>query len=287
MFPWLRCLLVRFIGRLRGERPGAESIDGALWQNTLAALPWLAHLDEAALHRLRELSAGFLAAKTVSGAAGFEVDERVRLAIALQACLPVLRLGLTAYDDFVEIVVYPDRFLVPRSQVDEAGVVHESTDELIGEAMQRGPVVLSWSDADPSAGELGSNVVIHEFAHKIDMFNGEADGVPPLPRRERAGWTSEIEGAFESFCGMLERVEASIPRNVDPESPEGQAWYSRLPLDPYAATDVSEFFAVAVETFFVDPEPLAEVFPGLYKRLADYFGQDPLHRARPPAAQHR
>ncbi len=287
MFSSLRGLLVGFIGRLRQAQPGAEAIDGALWQQTLAALPWLTHLDEPALHRLRELSAGFLAAKSVSGAAGFEVDERVRLAIALQACLPVLRLGLSAYDDFVEIVVYPDRFLVPRSQVDEAGVVHESTDELIGEAMQRGPVVLSWSDADPTAGEQGSNVVIHEFAHKIDMLNGEADGIPPLPRRERAGWTHEIEGAFESFCGMLERVEASIPRHVDPESPEGQAWYSRLPLDPYAATDVSEFFAVAAESFFVDPEPLAEVFPAFYRRLADYFGQDPLRRARPAATERR
>jgi Mlc titration factor MtfA (ptsG expression regulator) len=283
----LRSLLARFIGRLRGEHAGADAIDDTLWHQTLASLPWLVHLDDAALHRLRELSARFLAAKTVSGAAGFEVDERVRLAIAVQACLPVLRFGLAPYEDFVEIVVYPDRFLVPRTQTDEAGVVHESTDELIGEAMERGPVVLSWSDADPTTGERGSNVVIHEFAHKIDMFDGEADGVPPMPSRERAGWTQEIEGAFESFCGMLDRVEAAIPRHVDPESPEGQAWYGRLPLDPYAATDVSEFFAVAAESFFVDPEPLADVFPGFYRRLADYFGQDPLVASRPPAAPRR
>jgi len=292
--------LVSLLKRLFGRpAPAAADLDDALWRDTLAAMPWLGHLDAGGLDRLRELSAGFLATKTITGAAGFEVDDRVRVAIAAQACLPILALGLAAYDDFVEIVVYPDRFLVPRTQVDEAGVVHESTDELAGEAMERGPVVLSWPDADPNGradeafgdeghhdpdaapGDAGHalrgwNVVIHEFAHKLDMLDGEPDGVPPLPARQRAAWVREIEGAWESFCGMLDRLEASIPRHVDPESPQGESWYASLPLDPYAATDVSEFFAVAAEAFFVDPEPLAEVFPDLYRMLARYFGQDPL-----------
>jgi Mlc titration factor MtfA (ptsG expression regulator) len=287
-------LLRRLLGPLAGPFSGesseerarrraaelAAAIDQRLWQQTLAQLPWLAHLDDAALTRLRELTAAFLHAKTITGAAGFEVDDRVRLAIAVQACLPILRLGLSVYDDFVEIVVYPDRFLVARSQVDDTGVVHESTDELAGEAMERGPVVLSWPDADPAAGNHGWNVVIHEFAHKIDMLDGEADGVPPLPARQRQAWADEIDGAWESFCGMLDRLEAAIPRHVDPESEQGEAWYAQLPLDPYAATDVGEFFAVAAETFFVDPGPLAEVFPDLYRLLADYFGQDPLAARR-------
>ncbi len=284
-------LLKRLFGR---PAPAAADLDDALWRETLAAMPWLGHLDAAGLARLRELSAGFLAAKTITGAAGFEVDDRVRVAIAAQACLPILKLGLAAYDDFVEIVVYPDRFLVPRTQVDEAGVVHESTDELAGEAMERGPVVLSWPDADPNGGadanggaapaSRGWNVVIHEFAHKLDMLDGEPDGVPPLPARRRAAWTREIEGAWESFCGMLDRLEESIPRHVDPESPQGEAWYAGLPLDPYAATDVGEFFAVAAEAFFVDPEPLADVFPDLYRMLAEYFGQDPRAVGRDPLA---
>ncbi len=249
---------------------------------------WLDPLDDPTLERLRELSAGFLARKTISGAAGFEVDDEVRLAIAVQACLPILRLGLRAYHDFVEIIVYPARFLVHRKEMDEAGVVHESLDELAGEAMERGPVVLSWSDADPAAGNRdaghrGWNVVIHEFAHKIDLLDGEADGVPPLPARERPAWAAEIEGAWQGFCTMLDQLEAAIPRHVDPEGPQGEAWYARLPLDPYAATDLGEFFAVAVESFFVDPEPLAEVFPGLYARFRAYFGLDPLAAAtRPP-----
>lgn len=285
----LRRLLARLApstkrsGRRRGFRGRADpaAIDDARWQRMLASMRWLDHLDASTLERLRELSAGFLARKTISGAAGFEPTDDVRLAIAVQACLPILRLGLRAYHDFVEIVVYPARFLVHRKEMDEAGVVHESLDELAGEAMERGPVVLSWSDADPSAGNRdaghrGWNVVIHEFAHKIDLLDGEADGVPPLPARERGGWAAEIQGAWQGFCTMVDRLEAAIPRHVDPESPQGEAWYARLPLDPYAATDPGEFFAVAVESFFVDPDPLAEVFPGLYARFRDYFGLDPL-----------
>lgn len=268
----LPSFLRRLIG---GARPSVADIDEALWRESLAAMPWLHHLDTAAREQLRERVAAFLATKTISGAAGFEIDDRVRLAIAIQACLPVLHLGLKAYDDFVEIIVYPDRFLVARSQTDDAGVVHESTDELAGEAMERGPVVLSWHDAAPD-GERGWNVVIHEFAHKIDMLDGEPDGVPPLPAAQRMAWAHEIETSWQAFCDALDQLEARIPRHIDPESAEGQAWYATLPLDPYAATDVGEFFAVCVESFFVDPEPVQHAFPRLYRMLADYFGQDPL-----------
>ena len=273
--------------RLVSRRAKAVVIDDARWRRMLDSMRWLDHLDDPTLERLRALSAEFLARKTISGAAGFEVDDEVRLAIAVQACLPILRLGMRAYHDFVEIIVYPSRFLVHRNEMDEAGVVHESLDELAGEAMERGPVVLSWSDADPTAenrgdGHRGWNVVVHEFAHKIDLLDGEADGVPPLPARERAAWAGEIEGAWRGFCTMVDQLEAAIPRHVDPESPQGEAWYAQLPLDPYAATDLGEFFAVAVESFFVDPQPLAEVFPGLYARFHAYFGLDPLAAATQP-----
>ncbi|MFA7665593.1 MAG: M90 family metallopeptidase [Burkholderiaceae bacterium] len=262
-------LLKRLFGR-----PVATHIDPGLWRETVAAMPWLDRLTPASLEALQGLAGQFLSAKTITGAAGFQVDDRVRLAIAIQACVPILQLGLRAYGDFVEVIVYPDRFLVPRTQVDEAGVVHESTDELAGEAMERGPVVLSWHDAAPD-GERDWNVVIHEFAHKIDLLDGEADGVPPLPASQRAAWAQTLERAWQRFCRMLDRVEARMPRHIDPESEDGAQWYASLPLDPYAATDPGEFFAVAVESFFVDPEPLQQGFPELYRLFADYFAQDP------------
>ncbi|GMV00890.1 MAG: zinc-dependent peptidase [Burkholderiaceae bacterium] len=253
-----------------------EPIDVAQWQRITASLPFLGHLDEAERALLKGQCEAFLAAKAFSGAAGFVIDDQVRIAIALQACLPALHLGLSGYRDFVEIVVYPDRFVAPRKEIDEAGVMHEYDDELAGEAMQGGPVVLSWPDADPAGGHAGYNVVIHEFAHKLDMLDGSPDGAPPLPAGMRARWTHTMTTAYEDFCTRLDRIEAAIPRHVDPESAAADAWYDGLPLDPYAATDPGEFFAVAAETFFTAPQALAHAYPALYALFRDYFRQDPL-----------
>ena len=251
-------------------------IDAARWRRITGDLPFLRHLDEDGRNLLKTRCEAFLASKQFSGAAGFEVDDDVRIGIAVQACLPALHLGLSGYRDFVEIVVYPDRFVAPRRQVDEIGVVHEYDDELAGEAMEGGPVVLSWPDADPAAGHVGYNVVIHEFAHKLDMLDGAPDGAPPLPAAMRARWTRTMTDAYEDFCTRLDQVEAAIPRHIDPESPAADAWYERLPLDPYAATDPGEFFAVATEIFFTDPAALHRAYPALYALFRDYFGQDPL-----------
>lgn len=253
-----------------------EPIDPALWRRITADLPFLGHLDEAELEMLESQCAAFLGAKQFSGAAGFVVDDEVRVAIAVQACLPALHLGLSGYRDFVEIVVYPDRFVAPRKQVDDAGVVHEYDDELAGEAMQGGPVVLSWPDADPAGGHVGYNVVIHEFVHKLDMLGGPPDGAPPMLAGMRERWARTMSDAYEDFCIRVERLEAAIPRHVDPESPAADAWYERLPLDPYAASDPGEFFAVTAEAFFTAPRALVRAYPAVYALFRDYFRQDPL-----------
>ena len=250
--------------------------DPDFWREVASGFPFLDHLAEADLERLRALCGEFLARKQISGAAGFVPDEAARLSIAIQACLPVLHYGLAAYESFVEIVVYPSRFLVPREQVDDAGVVHESIDELAGEAIDGGPVVLSWSDSSADGLDPGISVVIHEFVHKLDLLDGVADGTPPLPREDRRRWQRILERSYRRFVTQLDDLEASIPASVDPESAAGDAWYARLPLDPYAATDVAEFFAVAAEAFFTDPEPLADAFPAFYRELALFFRQDPL-----------
>lgn len=256
--------------------------DPDLWREIASGFPFLDHLDAAEHERLRALCGEFLARKQISGAAGFEPDEPARLSIAIQACLPVLHIGLAAYDSFVEIVVYPSRFLVPREQVDEAGVVHESIDELAGEAIDGGPVVLSWQDAAAEGLDPGISVVIHEFVHKIDLLDGVADGVPPLPRERRRRWQQILERSYRHFVAELDALEASIPPAVDPESAQGDAYYACLPLDPYAATDLAEFFAVAAEAFFTDPAPLAAAFPAFYRELTLFFRQDPLSAVERP-----
>jgi len=191
-----------------------------------------------------------------------QMPAAVVIWIALQACLPVLEIGLDWYDGWVGIVVHPADFRVQRAETDDHGVVHEWDDELAGESWPGGPVVLSWEALDEAGtvAEGGANVVIHEFAHMIDMADGEADGVPPLPsRRARERWVEVFDREYNRFC---EGVDA------------GRDWL----LDPYAAEDEAEFFAVATEQFFDQPRLMMKHAPDLYRVLQEYYCQDPLER---------
>lgn len=242
------------------------------WDACIATMPFLADMPGDLRERLIDLADRFAEQKDFSGAHGFEISDQVRTAISLQACLPVLRLGLEMYSDFVEVIVYPDRFVTPRSRTDEAGVVHESIEELSGETMHGGPVILAWPDVDPATGVAGLSVVIHEFVHKLDLLDGEDDGVPPLPASMRRRWVTTLDDAFERFCAMVDDAERSVPIDVDPESEAAEPYFAGLPFDPYAATDHAEFFAVSAETFFTLPEAMSEQFSGLLDLYADYFG---------------
>ena len=226
-----------------------HSIDDALWRKATRGLGFLPGSP-----KLRELALLFLAEKQFAGAHGLAVTDEMRISIAAQACLPILELGLDWYAGWTGIVVYPGDFRVRREIVDEAGVVHEWDDELAGEAMPGGPVVLSW---DATAHDPTMNVVIHEFAHKLDMLNGEADGVPPLHAgMDRRAWREALEEAYQGFCDAVERG-----RNT---------W-----LDPYAAEHVSEFFAVITEAFFEDGRETRRRYPHLYAQLKRFYRQDP------------
>lgn len=261
-------------------RPAARArIDDALWADTLAALPFLTRLDHGERDRLRDLAQQFLADKEFASAGDHELTAAMQVSIAAQACLPVLNLGLGGYRGWTSIVVYPDEFLVPREVTDEAGVVHEYVDQIAGEAWHGGPLLLSWADVQATEG--GYNVVIHEFTHKLDMANGEADGLPPFDRRLHAGldaarWRRVLEDAYERLNAELDLIEAEIPADVDPDSPQADAYFARLPIDAYAATDPGEFFAVSSEAFFVSPHRLRAAFPEWYELLARFFLQDPL-----------
>ena len=225
-------------------------IEDALWDQATAGLPFIPRSE-----KLRELALLFLAEKQFAGAHGLEVTDAMRVSIAAQACLPILELGLDWYAGFTGIVVYPGDFRVRREQTDEHGVVHEWDDELAGEAMPGGPVVLSW---DATANDAEINVVIHEFAHKLDMLNGAADGLPPLHAgMDRAAWASAFEAAYHGFCDAVERGK--------------DTW-----LDPYAAEHPSEFFAVISEAFFEQPAETRHHYPDVYDQLRRFYKQDPL-----------
>jgi len=230
-------------------------VEESQWQHVLRGLPFLRGLTADELSRLRELAILFLAQKELHGAHGLTLSDEIRLSIALQACLPVLNLGLELYSGWVGIVVYPGEFRVHGEEMDEHGIVHSYSDELSGEAWPGGPVILSWEDAATS--EAGYNVVIHEFAHKIHMRLGNEDGFPP-PRTgmDPARWERQWESAFRRFCAEVDADQPTI-------------------IDPYAAEHPAEFFAVMSEEFFTDSGVLAREFPELYLELAQFYRQDP------------
>ncbi len=228
-------------------------VPDALWADTLRDYPFLQQAREADAARLRSLSAEFLAQKEFHGAGGLQITDAMALAIAAQASLPVLHIrapfeGLQWYRDFSGIVVHPAAMVAQREAVDDIGVVHRYDEVLSGEAMAEGPVTLSWEDvaASGQTAEQGYNVVVHEFAHKLDMRNGEADGCPPLPRGflqmapavAQRHWRDTLHSAFDAFCDQL-----SIAERFGGNAP----W-----LDPYAAQSIDEFFAVACEAYFVN-----------------------------------
>ena len=228
-------------------------MEDSLWEKATRGLTFLPQ-DE----RLKALVLLFLAEKEFTSAHAFPLTDEIRVAIAAQACLPILELGLDWYQGWHGVVVYPGDFRVQRTETDEHGVVHEWDDELAGEAMPGGPVVISW---DAAAHDPYINVVIHEFAHKIDMLNGEADGQPPLHRdMDRGAWRAAFGDAYAGFCDAVERGR--------------DTW-----LDPYAAEHPSEFFAVVSEAFFEDPVETRRRYPDVYDQLRSFYRQDPAARS--------
>ena len=232
-------------------------IDDALWADATRGLEFIKSLSSQETEKLKRLVVLLLAEKEFAAAHGLEITDAMRLSIAVQACLPILELGLDWYAGWSGVVVYPGDFRVRRTEVDEHGVVHEWDDELAGEAMPGGPVVLSW---DAAAHDPAMNVVIHEFAHKLDMLSGAADGLPPLhPGMERRAWRAAFEEAYQGFCDAVERGK--------------DTW-----LDPYAAEHPSEFFAVISEAFFEEPGETQRRYPAVYEQLKLFYRQDPASR---------
>lgn len=240
-----------------------SALPDALWDEAISALPFLAGTSEAERAKLRELVVLFLEAKSIVGAGGHEVTPLQRVVIAVQACVLVLGLSLDWYDDFENVVVYPAQFVPDWTWEDDAGVVHVNDGPLAGEAMPGGPVVLSWPDVEASSDfdVAGMNLVIHEFAHKIDMRDGDANGCPPLPpSMDARAWKRAMSDAYHDFS-------ARVDRDLD------------TAIDPYAAESPGEFFAVLSEVFFASPATLAGEYPEVYRQFAAFYGQDPKARA--------
>ena len=238
-------------------------IEPAIWAAALQRLPILDGLSEDELLRLRERAVLFLHDKRLTALPGVELDAVGRLSLAAQAVLPLLHLEeLNWYRGFHEVVLYPDDFVSPQRHRDASGVVHEWDAEHSGEAWQQGPVILAWPGVQGGGGWDAYNLVIHELAHKLDMLGGDANGLPPLHADMRvADWASAMQHAYDRLNAVLD---------ADP--------HAATAIDPYAAEDPAEFFAVTSEYFFSAPDLLSEAFPAVYTQLAQFYRQDPLTR---------
>jgi Mlc titration factor MtfA (ptsG expression regulator) len=241
------------------ERERAR-VDPDDWARVRDALPLLDELTDEETQRLGDLALLFLREKRLDPVRGLELTEPMRLAIALQACLPVLELGLDWYGGWYAVIVYPEEFVPEREVMGDDGVVWTEQEAKSGEAWEQGPVILSWADVEAGMDRDGYNVVIHELAHKLDMRDGAANGCPPL----HAGmspkvWAETFSAAYEDLC-----------RRVDAEE--------ETPIDPYATESPAEFFAVVSEYFFELPELLHAEYAAVYDQLRAFYRQDPLAR---------
>ena len=244
-------------------------ISEADWVAALDVLPMLDMLDDDERVKLRKLSSRFMASKSIEPVRGQRLETADLVVIAAQACLPVLALGLDAYAPWRSVVVYPGSFVAREHEVDESGVEHEWDEARAGEAWFHGPVILSWEDVLASGQGEGYNVVIHEMAHKLDMLHGEANGRPPLHRgMDPETWRRDFSAAFKDLKRRINAGDTPV-------------------MDEYAVEDSGEFFAVTSEYFFDAPGVLIAEYPSVYRRLCEFYRQDPGARLDRSNAVHR
>lgn len=230
------------------------------WLGYLDALPFYRALDERGRQRIRDDLRVLIAEKHWQGCGGLELTDEIRVSIAAQASLLLLNIEHEYFRGVREILVYPAAYRT-MPHTDAHGIVREGQANL-GEAWRKGPVVLSWDDAARGARDPddGHNLVLHEFAHKLDMIDGLADGTPPLEDRQQFEcWVATMTAEFEALRDAAEHGRATV-------------------LDTYGATNPAEFFAVATECFFEKAEQLRTRHEGLYRCLQDYYHQDPAAR---------
>lgn len=237
-----------------------STIDSALWQRLIRSASYLRGFTDADLQRLHDDVRVFLHEKEFSTVHDLKVTDDMFVSIALQACLLTLNLGVDMYEGWHGIIIYPDEFVPNHQYIDSAGVVHTDRRPMTGMARSDGPIILSWADTQTAFATDGANVVIHEFAHKLDMRNGDTNGFPSLHKGMSARtWQQSFATAYADFCKHVHAGEDTA-------------------IDPYAAENPGEFFAVLSEVFFEMPQIIVEEYPAVYEQMKLFYRQDTLAR---------
>ena len=250
-FPWSK-------NQQRQELLGQPFPDNWL-EYIRANVAYYQYLSRENQQKLRDIARIIIAEKSWEGCGGLTLTDEMQVTIAAQAALLVLGFDHEYYPNVETILVYPQGFLIPQIRREECRVLKEQMFPAAGLAAQQGPVIIAWSEAQQGGKNAndGSNVVLHEFAHKLDMRDGSADGTPYLrDRAEIDEWSRVMSAEYQLL------VEQSA------------AGHKTL-IDPYGATNPAEFFAVTTECFFEKPHQMQQAQGELYAVLRDYYHQDP------------
>lgn len=225
----------------------------AVWRRTLQEhMVHFRMLGPKQREKLENKARVFVAETHWEGCGGLELNDRMRILIAANACLLVLENEATLFESVSSVLVYPAGVVVPEHHQGN-GIVSGST-PILGQARFNGPIILSWSDSIYASQHIGTrNVVLHEFAHAIDMLNGTVNGTPPMRKGLHERWVEVCQSEYEDFRVRLDHGAPGV-------------------IDPYAATNPGEFFAVVTEHFFEQPHVLHDHHPALWEIFGEYYG---------------
>ena len=254
MLGWLR--------KLRRDEVLAQPVPEA-WLTTIERWVLYDELDPGERARLLDIVKVLMAEKNWEGCGGLELTEPMCAVIAAQIALLILEIPHDHFAESESVLVYPSDYVVPGG-VHVGDGVYTTESVRSGEAWHRGPVVLSWARVhdDVEDEHASTNLVLHEFAHRLDMLSGVHNGTPPLEGRvDPQRWSDVMQASFDSLKAADEANRDTL-------------------IDPYGATNEVEFFAVATECFFIDGPELRAEDPDLYGVLSDYYCQDPAARFR-------
>ncbi len=235
--------------------PLPEEWEPILKQN----VPLYSRLPDEMQRELRGLINIFLHEKRFEGCGGLEITDEIRVTVAGQACILLLNRKTDFYPRLSSILVYPGAYVAKEVWHTEAGFEVEEDSVRLGESWDSGTVVLAWDIVKHGAWDWkdGHNVVLHEFAHRLDQQDGTADGAPILEQRSRyVTWARTLSSEYEQLQKRVKRGRKTV-------------------MDDYGATDPAEFFAVATETFFEKSRQMKKKHPELYSELRTYYKLDP------------
>jgi Mlc titration factor MtfA (ptsG expression regulator) len=220
-------------------------------------IPYLSRLTAEDRRELEGWVQVFLSEKTFEGCGGLQITDEIRLTIAAQACILLLRSDRDCFPGLYSVLVYPHAYVVTDSPV-PGGLVSDGPQARLGQSWSRGSLIVSWDDTIGGAADVhdGHNVVFHEFAHQLDQVDGVSDGAPVLDNRRRYASWARVLG--EAYADLTERIVRHKPHDID----------------TYGATNPAEFFAVVTEYFFEKPVRLRKRHPELYDELRRFYRRD-------------